>query len=198
MQSLTQQIMRLADESPEGALLHPKALLHLGSRPAIDQALSRLARGGRLLRICQGLYVRPIRTRFGARPPALDKVIASLSALWGATIVPSGGAAANVLGLTTQAPVRSVYLTSSPSRRLNLGNLKVELRRAPRWQLAAPHRSAGEVVRALAWLGQEEVEANLDAIKRVLSPEDFAELASSRGVLPAWIARPVSARIANG
>ena len=198
MQSLIQQIVRLADESPEGALLHPKALLHLGSRAAIDQALSRLARSGRLLRICQGVYARPVRTRFGPRPPAVDKVIAALSALWGETVVPSGGAAANVLGLTMQAPVRSVYLTSGTSRRLHFGNLTVELRHAPRWQLAAPHRPAGDAVRALAWLGQDEVEANLGVVESVLSPEDFAELASSRGVLPAWIAQPVSARIANG
>ena len=33
--------------------------------------------------MCQGVYVRPIQTRFGPRPPALEKVLASLSTLWG-------------------------------------------------------------------------------------------------------------------
>ena len=117
MSSLPNQIMNHADESPEGMLLCPSALLHLGSRAAVDQALSRLARKRELMRVCQGVYVRPTVTRFGPRPPAVEKVIASLSALWGETIVPSGGAAANALGLTTQVPVRSVYLTSGPNRR---------------------------------------------------------------------------------
>ena len=129
--SLPRHIMNQAAESSEGTLLCPSALLHLGSRAAIDQALSRLARSGRLIRACQGIYVRPVQTRFGPRPPAVEKVITSLSELWGETIVPCGGAAANALGLTTQVPVRSVYLTSGPSRKLTLGELTVELRHAP-------------------------------------------------------------------
>ena len=198
MLTVPSQVMKHAAESPEGSLLHPKGLLHLGSRVAVDQALSRLARRGQLIRVCQGLYVRPIETRFGPRPPAVEKVIASLSALWGETIVPCGGAAANALGLTTQVPVRSVYLTSGPSRRLKLGEMMVDLRHALRWQLVAPHRPAGDAVRALAWLGPEEVAASLDVIERKLSTEDFDELAASRAVVPAWIAEPVSALVANG
>ena len=86
--------MNYAASLPEGGLLHPKALLHLGSRAAIDQALSRLAKQGKLMRVCHGIYVLPVETGFGDRAPALDKVLASLSALWGETIVPCGGTAA--------------------------------------------------------------------------------------------------------
>ena len=198
MRSLPSQVMSHAAESPEGTLLCPSALLHLGSRTAVDQALSRLARKGDLMRVCQGVYVQPIETRFGSRLPAVEKVIASLSELWGETIVPCGGAAANALGLTTQVPVRSVYLTSGPNRKLRLGELTVELRHAPRWQLTAPHRPAGEVVRALSWLGPDEVEAGLEVVGRKLSAEDFQDLAASRAVMPAWIAEPVSKMVANG
>ena len=189
--------MSHAAESPEGTLLCPSALLHLGSRAAVDQALSRLARKGELLRVCQGVYVWPVQTRFGPRPPAVEKVLASLSALWAETIVPCGGTAANALGLTTQAPVRSVYLTSGPNRKLELGGLAVELRHAPRWQLVAPHRPAGDAVRALAWLGPEEVEENLETLEQKLSPEDIEDLAATRAVMPAWLAEPVSAMVAD-
>ena len=88
MPSLPSQIMSHAAESPEGTLLCPSALLHLGSRAAVDQALSRLCRKGELMRVCQGVYVRPVQTSFGPRPPAVEKVLASLSALWAETIVP--------------------------------------------------------------------------------------------------------------
>ena len=198
MASLPSQIMSHAADSSEGTLLCPRALLHLGGRAAVDQALSRLARKGELMRIYQGVYVRPVQTRFGPRPPALEIVLASLSALWGETIVPCGGMAANALGLTTQVPIRSVYLTSGPNRKLRLGELVVELRHAPRWQMTAPHRPAGEAVRALAWLGPKEVVAGLGAIGRKLSAEDIRELAASRAVMPAWMAEPVSAMVANG
>ena len=131
MPSSPEQIMTYATTQPEGAPLHPKVLLHLGSRAAIDQALSRLSKKGRLIRVCHGTYVCPVETCFGPRPPAVEKVIASLSALWGETIVTCGGTAANALGLTTQVPVKSVYLTSGPNRELTLGELTVELRHAP-------------------------------------------------------------------
>ena len=197
MPSLPSQIMNHATESLEGTLLCPSALLHLGSRAAVDQALSRLARKGALMRVCQGVYVWPVQTRFGPRPPAVEKVLASLSTLWGETIVPCGGTAANAFGLTTQVPVRQVYLTSGPNRKLKLGGLALELRHAPRWQLVAPHRPAGDAVRALAWLGPEEVEVNLETLEHKLSPEDMEELAATRAVMPAWLAEPVSAMVAD-
>ena len=197
MPSSPEQIMSYATTLPEGALLHPKVLLHLGTRAAIDQALSRFVKKGRLMRVCHGIYVCPVETRYGPRPPAVEKVIVSLSALWGETIVPCGGAAANALGLTTQIPVQSVYLTSGPNRKLTLGELTVDLRHAPRWQLAAPHRPAGQALRALSWLGPDEVEAGLDVIGRKLSSEDIEELTSLRAIMPTWIAEPASALVAD-
>ena len=197
MPSTSEQIMTYASTLPEGSPLHPKALLHLGTRAAIDQALSRLAKKGSLMRVCHGIYVLPVETHFGTRPPSVEKVIASLAALWGETMVPCGGTAANALGLTAHVPVRSAYLTSGPSRTLTLGELNVELRHAPRWQLAAPHRPAGEAVRALSWLGPDEVEAGLDVIGRKLTAEDLEELAGLRAIMPNWIAEPASALVAG-
>ncbi len=197
MPSLPHQIMNQAAGLPEGTLLCPSALLHLGNRAAIYKALSRLARSGRLIRVYRGIYVRPIQTRFGSHPPAVEKVIASLSTLWGETIVPCGGAAANALGLTTQVPMQPVYLTSGPNRQLRFGRLTVRLRHAPRWQLAAPQRPAGIAVRALSWLGPGEVGAHLDVIRHKFSAEDHQELAASCAVMPPWMAEPVSAMVAN-
>ncbi len=198
MASLPKRIMEHAEALPEAAPICPGTLLHLSNRAAVDQALSRLARRGQLLRVCRGVYMRPIETRFGVRAPSPPKVIAELSALWGETIVPSGGAAANVLRLTTQVPIRMVYLTSGPSRKLWLFALVLELRHAPRWQLVAPGRPAGLAVRAMAWLGPQEIEESLEVIERTLSETDLAELAAARAILPSWIAEPVSTLVARG
>lgn len=192
MPGLPRQIEDYAATLPEGAPLCPNALLHLGTRAAVDQALSRLARRGRLMRICQGVYMRPIETRFGMRSPAIENVIPSLSKLWGEVIVPCGGGAANGLGLTNQVPVQLVYLTSGPDRKLWIDGQPVVLRHAPRWQLVAPNRLAGRIVRALAWLGPAEVQDGLKRLAPRISDEDLAELASVRAVLPAWLAEPIS------
>ena len=197
MASLSQQIMQLAEEAPEGAPLCSNALLDLGKRPAVDQALSRLARNGNLLRIGQGVYVRPVTTRFGPRPPSIEKVIPALSKLWNETIVPGGSHSANVLELTTQVPVQPVYLTSGRDRKLKLGEQTVLLRHAPAWQLVAPHRPSGDTVRALAWLGPREVAENIGAVKSRLSADDIKEMAGARARMPAWLAEPVSQLVAD-
>ena len=198
MNSLPERIMEYAEAKPEATPIQAEDLLRLGDRAALARALSRLARSERLLRICRGVYMRPIPTRFGLRAPSLEKALTALSALWGETIVPNGGDAANWLGLTTQNAVRSVYLTSGPDRLLHFGKHPVELRHAPQWQLAAPHGTAGVVIRAVAWLGPREVEKSLDAVLPTLSGEDLSELSAARTIMPAWMAEPLSARLADG
>ena len=197
MSSLKAQILEYAASKPEGSAVNARGLLHLGTRSAVDQALSRLARDGKLMRVCQGVYVLPVETRFGPRPPDLEKVIDSLSILWGMTIVPSGGWAANALGLTNQTPVRPVFLTSGNDRELKLGNMTVEIRSAPNWQLIAPNSAAGNAIRAVAWLGPAEVATSLDAIRQLLTPEDLLELGNAQAMVPEWIAEPVSAIVAD-
>ncbi|WP_426411620.1 DUF6088 family protein [Bradyrhizobium ganzhouense] len=191
MQRLTEQILAHAEGLPEGAPVTAKGLLHLGNRAAIDQALSRLTERGQLIRAGRGVYLRPITRRFGTRAPSVQLVVAALASQRGEIIVPSGAAAANTLGLTTQVPVRSVYLTSGRSRTMNLGKQVVELRHAPRWQLALAHKPAGEAVRALAWLGPEKAEAALKTLKRKLPPSTFSELVAAAPQLPTWLARSV-------
>ena len=68
---------------------------------------------------------------------------------------------------------------------------------AHRWQLVAPYRPVGEVVRALSWLGPDGVEVGLEVISHKLSSEDIKELAGLRAIMPNWIAEPTSALVAD-
>ena len=121
MNSLPERIMEYAEAKPEATPIQAENLLHVGDRAAVARAFSRLARSDRLLRICRGVYMRPIQTRFGLRAPSLEQAITALASLWSETIVSNGGDAANWLGLTTQNAVRTVYLTSGPDRLLHFG-----------------------------------------------------------------------------
>lgn len=193
MKSLPQQILEYAAREPEGIPLTSKALLHLGSRAAVDQALSRLAASNRLLRIARGLYVKPEKTRFGSRPPMTENVVRGIEERKGETVVPHGAAEANSLGLTTQVPVREIFLTSGRTRHLTLGGREVELRHVPAWQLVLAHHVAGAAVRALSWAGPERAREIVIALKARLSPNDIQELLAARARLPTWMAREVSA-----
>jgi hypothetical protein len=198
MNALAEMILEQSASQPEGSVLTAKGFLHLGSRAAVDQALSRLARAGRLLRITRGQYVRPLSSRFGEYPPAPERVVEGVAAVTGETIAPSGAVAANRLGLSSQLPIRPVFLTSGRTRRIRLGKQIVELRHAPAWQLREPHSPSGQVVRALAWLGREHAQGAAAHLKTRLPASEIEAVAASRAVLPTWLAEVVSREFVPG
>jgi len=198
MAVLAVRVMEYANRLPEGIPVAAKELLHLGSRAAVDQTLSRLVWRGNLMRAGRGIYIRPVESRFGTRPPDASKVVEAIAAQRGERVAPHGAAAANELGLTTQVPVREVYLTSGRSRTLKLGAQVIELRHVPAWQLVLPGRPAGAAIRALAWLGPKRASEALRKLQQKLVPSEFQAIVSARGGLPTWMAQEVSALADNG
>lgn len=109
-------VSRWIDAQPEGALLRSLDLEHLVNRDQASRQLVRLARHGRLRRVARGMYVAVTASRFGPVPPPADKLVQSLARITGHAIVRHGAAAASALGLTTQVPVRQIYLTDGRAR----------------------------------------------------------------------------------
>jgi hypothetical protein len=192
MSQLAQSILFAAQALPEGGLLSPKEFLHLGTRAAVDQTLTRLTREGLLLRVGRGLYAVPVQSRFGARPPATQAVVEAIESTQGEVIVASGAAEANALGLTTQVPIREIFLTSGASRTLHLGNRTVQLQHANGWLLSLGKRPAGKAIRALSWLGPEEGASAIKVLREQLPAQEWAAMRSARAMLPSWMARAVS------
>lgn len=138
MKKLPELILERSRALPEGGVLAPKEFLGVGSRAAIDQAFSRLAKAGKLLRICRGTYVVPVKSRFGTRAPSAEKIVQALAEKNNETVTSTGARAANALGLTQQVPVREMFLTSGRPRTLKLGKTEIQVKHAPRWMLGGP------------------------------------------------------------
>jgi hypothetical protein len=101
---------------------------------AVAQTLSRLTRKGTLERVSKGLYYRSRATAFGPsrpNPKAIKRLAESTK-----TIYPSGTAAANLLGFSTQTPRRSELATSSLSlpKKLIGADTRVHARRPEAWK----------------------------------------------------------------
>lgn len=198
MNTLPETILQQARSLQEGGILSPREFLHLGSRSAVDQAFSRLAKAGRLLRVARGTYAIPVSSRFGSRAPAPEKVVRALAEQSGEIVVPHGASAANVLGLTQQVPIREVYLTSGRTRKLKLGRTEVLIKHAPRWMLALGTRPAGAAVRALAWIGPTHAGKSLALLRRILPLPEWQALISARATLPGWMAQAIGEEAARG
>ncbi len=191
MSTLSAAILSAAQVLPEGGLVSPKEFLHRACRTAVDQALSRLAREGKLLRVGRRAYCLPVASRNGSRPPSTEAVVEAIASTHGEVVVPNGAAATKVLGLTTPVPTREIFLTSGPTRPLHLGNRTVDLKHGSHWQLALGKRAAGKTIRALSWLGPEQASSALNILHAQLPAEEWA-------ALPGWMARAVSAINAHG
>ena len=191
MNTLPESILLHARALPEGGVVSPKEFLHLGSRAAVDQAFSRLAKEEKLLRVARGAYVTPISSRFGTRAPAPEKVVEALASQKGDIVAPHGAHAANALGLTQQVPVREVYLTSGRTCKLTLGRAEIMVKHVPRWMLALGTGQAGAAVRALAWLGPMHASKSLAVLHHSLTPTEWKALESTRATLPSWMARAI-------
>ena len=61
-----------------------------------------------------------------------------------------------------------------------------------KWQLMFPTEAAGEMVRALAWLGPEKAAEAFRKLRVQLPPSELKEVASARSRLPTWMAQEIS------
>ncbi len=188
---LSAKILEWARSRSGRKLVTAQELLPFGSRAAIDQALARLHGRGELVRVVRGVYALPVEGKYGRHLPAPAAVAEAIAARRNESVVTHGAVAANRLGLTTQVPVREVYLTGGATQHVEVGRQQVELRHAPAWQLVFPGAPAGDVVRALAWLGPARAHEAREQIRRTVPRAELEQLRAVTPVLPSWLAREV-------
>jgi hypothetical protein len=195
MSSMPDQIVRRLRARGRGAVFTPKDFLDLGARAAIDQALSRLVRKGTVRRLTRGLYDYPrISPKLGSLSPAPDAVAHAVAKQTGSAVQVAGAQAANLLGLSTQVPAQSTYLTDGPSRRVRIGRRVIDLRHASPRSLVAPGSTAGTVIQALRHVGHDAAMDAADALATTLSADDRRRLAREIINAPGWM-RPILGRI---
>ena len=202
MASVAKRIMRRVAAHGKGRwVCTPKDFLDLGSRTAVDAALSRLVRAGKLRRVGRGLYDRPVYSRLLKEIAAVNvySVVDAVVRRDGLRILPSGIEAANGLGLTNAVPAKIEYVTNGSSRVVKAGGFEI------RFQHAGPRRTqwagttVGVVAQALRWLGPY---AGADprvarSMKRRFPAAAKRDLLRNIQALPVWSRPMVRAITAN-
>ncbi|MEN3214002.1 DUF6088 family protein [Methylorubrum populi] len=195
--SVPDRVMRRVRASGRGSVFTPSDFLTVAARSAVDQALSRLTKDGQLRRLARGLYDFPkVHPKLGPLSPSPDDVAKALARETGSQVQIAGARAANALGLSTQVPAQSTYLTDGPSRRVVLGKRVVDLRHASPKHLVAPGSPAGTVVQALRHVGSVRAADVAQVASRQLSANDKKTLAATAIQAPAWM-RPTLVSIAT-
>ena len=201
MTGMSDKIMKRVSAHDSGSwVCTPKDFLDLGSREAVDQALLRLVKAGRLRRVGHGLYDRPRISNVLKRPAPvdLDAAIAALARRDGVRIMPDGLVAANQLGLTNAVPAKASFVTDGSTRTVKIDGRTVRFRHAGPSVMQWAGKPSAPVFQALRWLGPA---AAADAqvvstLKRLLPDEVKLDLLQNRRDLPGW-ALPLARRVTS-
>ncbi len=201
MTGVADAIMRRVSAHGRGRwVCTPKDFLDLGSREAVDQALSRLVKSGRLRRAGRGLYDLPRISAVLNRPAPvdLDAAVAALARRDGIRIMPDGATAAHRLGLTNAVPARAGYVTDGATRTVGIDGGTIRFHHAGPRVMRWADRPAASAVQALRWLGPDAARDArvVAALKRRLPEAVKRDLARNGRDLPGWalpLARDIAA-----
>lgn len=187
--SVYEKLRGQIEKHERGTIFVTREFLELGSRAAVDEALSRLAKEGIIRRLRRGLYDYPrLHPTLGPVPADPDQIADALARKTGGRLLSTGAQAANILGLSTQVPARPVYLTDGRRRTVQVGGQTIELRHAEPRSLAGAGRIEGAVIQALRHLGPEHIDtATIERLHQTLTAREKAALRREALSAPGWL-----------
>ena len=190
-QSIDRKVFERILGRGRGTVFTPADFLDLGSRSAVDTALNRGARDGRIRKLGRGLYDRP-RLGTDGTPllPTTEAVVRAIAGRDATRFQPSGAHAANMLGLSEQVPVRIVFLTDGRERTVSLGPRRIILRHATPRQMATAGRKSGTIIQALRWLGKHNVDDSvISKLRQQLDARERKDVLLATRSAPVWITK---------
>ena len=159
----------------------------------VGETLAQLTDEGVLVRLAQGIYAKPRKSRFGDVLPSVEKIVQAIAVRDNAEVLPSGMTALNALGLSTQVPMNYTYLTTGSERVIKLTNRQVTLKHGVPKNFCYETQLIALLVQSLRALKQENVgEEELQVIRALIANEpDKETLAKDVDMMPAWMKRIV-------
>lgn len=160
-----------------------------GSQAAIKKAMSRLVSSGRLKRLGHGIYYIPKSDAvLGELRPDPDRVIELLARKEHIRIRPAGAFALHRLGLTTQVPMKRVYITDGHSKHFRLGNIQVKFKATTAKKLATKGKISSLAIQAIEEIGVDRINLELQGkIREFLLKEKQKNLEHDLALAPAKI-----------
>lgn len=157
----------------------------------VGGTLAELTGEGVLMKLAQGIYAKPRKSKFGVVAPSVEKIVQAIATRDNAEVLPSGITALNALGLSTQVPINYTYLTTGSERTVKLVNQQVVLKRGVPKNFCYRTSLIAFMVQALKALKQENVgQEELQTIRLLITKEpDKDTLVKDVDMMPVWMKR---------
>ena len=191
MQELAHKMLKRIQSHGRGWVFAPAHFEDLAGRSTVGTVLKRLHEKGTIRRLARGLYDYPkTDPQLGLLEPDTDAIARALAGRDAIRLQASGAYAANRLGLSTQVPMKRVFLTDGLSRTVQVGRRQIVLRRTTPKNMATAGRISGLVIQALRHIGQKNVDATvLRKLDQRLDEDARQQLLKDIRYAPEWIAR---------
>ncbi len=128
-----------------------------------------------------------------ATPPRLPHAGPKIASRTGITkpdprLVPTGAYSLHALGLSTQIPLKLVFLTDGTARTIKVGKRSIKLKRTAPKNLMSKGKISSLVIHALREIGKDKATpAELEKITKLLKEEDPQLLRHDIKLAPEWI-----------
>jgi hypothetical protein len=187
--TIEDKILKKMRQNRRGKIFFARDFAAFGSYKACGKALERLANQGAIMRVSRGIYTIPKTSKFfGEAPPSIDDVVKAILKRDNAKAIPTGLFAENLLGLSTQVPMKVVYLTDGSPRKLMIGNVPIIFKKTSPKNLAAKGKLSMLVIQALKSIRKERVsDYEIEKVVDILKNENPKHLAHDIQFAPVWV-----------
>lgn len=188
-----QTIKSIISRFSEGTIFFPEDFSMIESKELVRASLMRLSEEGNIIRLGFGIYYKPIideKWGTGILYPSLDQIAKAIAKKDKCRIIPTGSAALNMLGLSTQLQTNAVYYTDGSIRKIKIGDNKgIVFRRTTQMKnFAFKNELMQLIVAALKEIGNNNV---TDDEKSILTErlEQISDIDFNTDIIlaPAWI-----------
>lgn len=173
----------------KGELFFVESFLSVSNAKSVNKALERLVDKNEIVRVATGIYTRPKTNKlFGNITPTVEEIATAIAKRDKARIVPTGSYALNALGLSTQVPLKAVYLTDGAARKINLGKRTLLFKKTTPKNLSAKGLISKLVIQALKAIGKDKMKPEEEVkILELLRKENPEHLKHDISLAPEWI-----------
>lgn len=194
MKSSVSKIKRKILKSSFGEIFFLDDFASYGSSDNVRKILSRLEQEGVVERLAQGIYLKPKKDPFlGTLYPTIEVIAKQIAQRDKVRIAPTGVLALYLLGLTTQVPLKAIYLSDGSQREINIGNRTIQFKKTVPKSFAIKDKLLHLIVQAFKEMGQKEVNDNfLEKIKPSVLEVSNQVIQKQLKYAPVWIQKHIN------
>lgn len=166
----------------------------LAAYKAVSKSLERLEESQEIKRIIQGIYSLNLFDGILNLPilPSIDDIVNCLARKHKWIICPTGNAALNMMGLSTQVPASYSYLSSGPYKNYLIYDIPVSLKRTMARELIDYSYKTLLLIQCIKAIGKENItEEKINILRNKLNPIDKRRALEETSILQVWIRKIV-------